>query len=65
MGYLLGLRGYLLGEKIWRNFGEAIEEPEPGGAGFLRVPADNPERIENGLFLFNSLKLLQISNFHK
>ena len=46
VGYILDLRGYLLGERIWRNFGEAIEDPEPGG--FLRAPEQNQNGEENG-----------------
>ena len=42
----MDLRGYLLGERIWRNFGEAIEDPEPGG--FLRAPEQNQNGEENG-----------------
>ena len=45
VGYILDLRGYLLGERIWRNFGEAIEDPEPGG--FLRAPEQNQNDNEN------------------
>ena len=45
VGYILDLRGYLLGERIWRNFGEAIEDPEPGG--FLRAPEQNQNGDEN------------------
>ena len=45
VGYILDLRGYLLGERIWRNFGEAIEDPEPGG--FLRAPEQNQNDDEN------------------
>ena len=45
VGYILDLRGYLLGERIWRNFGEAIEDPEPGG--FLRAPEQNQNDEEN------------------
>jgi E3 ubiquitin-protein ligase MARCH6 len=42
VGYILDLRGYLLGERIWRNFGEAIDEPDADrGAGFLRQPPDD------------------------
>lgn len=45
VGYILDLRGYLLGERIWRNFGEAIEDPEPGG--FLRAPEQNQNGEDN------------------
>jgi len=54
VGCILDLRGYLLGEKVWRNFNEAIadndEENEPGGAGFLRgePESDDEADAENG-----------------
>ena len=61
VGCLLDLRGYLLGEKVWRNFNEAIadndEENEPGGAGFLRGEPESDdeadaENNENGNSFF-------------
>jgi len=58
VGHLLDLRGYLLGEKVWRNFNEAIAEnnddngdqadrqPEVGGAGFLRGEGESDDENE-------------------
>ena len=50
VGCLLDLRGYLLGEKVWRNFNEAIadndEENEPGGAGFLRGEPESDDEAD-------------------
>lgn len=48
VGHLLDLRGYLLGEKVWRNFNEAIQDNEDennqhGGAGFLRGEPEEDE----------------------